>query len=71
MGLFYYAGIALFTNREPLAGFIIQATEMVEYEDGLEIGNQLKAQNGLQRVYTTPWGSTRGSLHTQIPPRAD
>ena len=37
---------------ESLAGSVIQATETVEFEDGLWIGNHLKAQNGLQRVRT-------------------
>ena len=35
-----------------MAGSVIQATGMVEFEDGLWIGNHLKAQNGLQRVCT-------------------
>ena len=33
-----------------MAGFVIQDTGMVEFEDGLSIGNHLKARNGLQRV---------------------
>ena len=33
---------------------VIQATGMVEFEDGLWIRNHLKAQNGLQRVRTVP-----------------
>ena len=37
-----------------MAGFVIQATGKVEFEVGLLIGNQLKAQNGLQRVCTKP-----------------
>ena len=37
-----------------MAGSIIQATGMVEFEDGLRIGNHLKARNGLQRVHTIP-----------------
>ena len=37
-----------------LAGSVIQATGIVEFEDGLWIGNQLKAQNSLQRVCTMP-----------------
>ena len=36
--------------RESVAGFVIQATGTVEFEDGLWIGNQLKARNDLQRV---------------------
>ena len=39
-------------NRESVVGSVIQATGMVEFEDGLWIGNHLKAQNGLQRVHT-------------------
>ena len=35
-------------------GSIIQATGVVEFKDGLYIGNQLKAGNGLQRVNTIP-----------------
>ena len=35
-------------------GSVVQATRMVEFEDGLWIGNQLKARNGLQRVRTIP-----------------
>ena len=41
-------------NRESVAGSVIQATGMVEFEDGLWIGNHLKARNGLQRVCTIP-----------------
>ena len=37
-----------------MAGFVIQATGTVEFEDGLWIGNHLKARNGLQRVRTIP-----------------
>ena len=36
-------------------GSVIQATGMMEFEDGSWIGNHLKAQNGLQRVRTIPW----------------
>ena len=50
-----------------MAGSVIQATGMVEFEDGLWIGNHLKTQNGLQRVL----GSTKGGLHTWAPPRGD
>ena len=35
-------------------GSVIQATGTVEFEDGLWIGNHLKAQNSLQRVRTIP-----------------
>ena len=37
-----------------MAGSVIQATGTVEFEDGLWIGNHLKAQKGLQRVRTIP-----------------
>ena len=40
-----------------MAGSVIQATGTVEFEDGLWIGNHLKARNGLQRVRTIPGGS--------------
>ena len=33
---------------------IVHASERVKFEDDLWIGNQLKAQNGLQRVCTKP-----------------
>ena len=42
------------SNRESGAGSVIQATGKVEFEDGLWIGNYLKARNGLQRVCTIP-----------------
>ena len=35
-------------------GSVIQATEMVEFEDGFLIGNHLKAQNSMQRVQAIP-----------------
>ena len=41
-------------DEESVAGSVIQATRTVEFEDGLWIGNHLKAQNGLQRVCTIP-----------------
>ena len=41
-------------DRESVAGSVIQATGMIEFEDGLWIGNHLKVQNGLQRVRTIP-----------------
>ena len=53
----------IFLNRESVAGSVIQATGMVEFEDGLWIGNHLKAQNGLQRVRTIP-GVQPGTLRT-------
>ena len=33
-----------------MAGSVIQATRTGKFEDGLFIGNHLKAQNGLQRA---------------------
>ena len=47
-----------------MEGFVVQVTESVIFEDGLWIQNQLKSQNGLQRVYNCTWGSTRGSVLT-------
>ena len=41
-------------NRKSVVGSVIQATGMVEFEDGLWIGHHLKARNGLQRVSTIP-----------------
>ena len=41
-------------DRESVAGFVIQVTKIVEFEDGLWIGNHLKARNCLQRVRTIP-----------------
>jgi len=35
-----------------MAGSVIQATGTVLFWDGLWIGNHLKGQNGLQRVFT-------------------
>ena len=37
-----------------MVGFVIHATGTVDFEDGLWIGNHLKAKNGLQRVRTLP-----------------
>ena len=47
---------------QSVADSVIQATWTMEFEDGLWIGNHLKAQNGLQRVVNIPWvqpGSVR------------
>ena len=49
--------------RESVAGSVIQATGTVEFEDGLWIGNHLKARNGLQRVRTIP-GVRPGAVRT-------
>ena len=46
--------IGILINRESVAGSVIQGTRTVEFEDGLWIGNHLKARNGLQRVRTIP-----------------
>ena len=46
-----------------MAGSVIQATGMVEFEDGLLIGNHLKARNGLQGVCTMP-GVQPGAMRT-------
>ena len=45
--------------QESVAGSVIQAMGTVEFEDGLWIGNHLKAQNGLQRVCTISGGLPR------------
>ena len=39
---------------DSVVGSVIQATEMVEFEDGFLIGNHLKAQNSMQRVQAIP-----------------
>ena len=49
--------------QESVVSSVIQATGTVEIEDGLWIGNHLKAQNGLQRVYTIP-GAQPGAVCT-------
>ena len=56
---------------ESVTGSVIQATGMLEFEDGLRIGNHLKARNGLQRVRTIPGVQPGGNAHTQVPPGAD
>ena len=48
----------------------------MEFEDSLCIGNNLKAQNNLQRVRTLPGVLPAGAvcpllMHTKVPPRAD
>ena len=58
-------------DRESVAGSVIQATGTVEFEDGLWIGNHLKARNGLQRVRTIPGVRPGGGAHTRVPPGAD
>ena len=39
---------------DSVVGSVIQATEMVEFEDYFLIGNHLKAQNSMQRVQAIP-----------------
>ena len=59
-----------------MAGSVIQATGTVEFEDGLWIGNHLKAGNGLQWVRTLPgvctpgflWGQTESACAGEIEP---
>ena len=46
-----------------MAGYVIQATGTVEFEDGLWIGIHLKARNGLQRVRSIP-GVQPGAVRT-------
>ena len=55
--------IGMVFYRESVAGSVIQATGTVEFEDGLWIGNHLKARNGLQRVRTIP-GVRPGAVRT-------
>ena len=52
-----------------MAGCVIQATGVVVFEDGLWIGNHLKAQNSLQRVHTIPRVPSEAGVHTKIPLR--
>ena len=49
-------------------GSVVQVTGTLEFEDGLWIGNYLKAQNRLQRVRTIPEVEP-GAV--QVPPEAD
>ena len=46
-----------------MAGSVIQATGTVEFKNGLWVGNQLKAQNGLQKIHTIP-GVLSGAVFT-------
>ena len=48
---------------ESVVGSVIQATGTVQFEDELQIGNHLKAWNGLQRVSFIP-GIRPGAVHT-------
>ena len=48
-----------------MAGSVIQAAGTVEFEDGLWIGNHLKARNGLQRVRNIP------GVRPGVPPGVD
>ena len=54
--------------QESVADSVIQAIEMLEFEDGLWIGNHLKVVNGLQRAHTIPGVPPGTVVHTQIPP---
>ena len=51
-------------SKKSLVGFVIQATGMEEFNDGLWIGNQLKAKNALQMVRTNP-RTLLGSVYTE------
>ena len=53
----------IYAYRESMAGSVIQATGTVKFEDGLWIGNHLKARNGLQRVRIIP-GVQPGAVRT-------
>ena len=59
--------MATFLYQDSVVGSVIQATGTVEIEEALWLGNQLEVWNQLH--YT--WESTRGSVHTKIPPGAD
>ena len=48
---------------DSVTGSVIQATGTVEFEDGLWIGNHLKAKNGLQRIRNIP-GVRPGAVRT-------
>ena len=52
------------SHWESMAGSVIKVIGTMEFEDGLWIGNQLKAKNGLQRVSTIP-GAQPGFLWRQ------
>ena len=41
-------------NRESVTACVIQATGMVEFEDGLRIENQLKVRNGMEMERVLP-----------------
>ena len=65
-----------YTYRESVAGSVIQAIGTVEFEDGLWIGNHLKARNGQQRstLYLgfnqgqcAHLGSSGGRLNSNLP----
>ena len=63
--------VYILNNRvygESVAGSVIQATGLVEFEDGLWIGNHPKwPAEGPH--YT--WGSTRGGGHNRVSPGID
>ena len=58
-------------NWKSVAISVIQATRRVEFEDGLWIGNHLKAGNGLQRVRTIPGVRLAAGRKSWFPPGAD
>ena len=58
-------------NRESMAGFVIQSTRMMEFEDCLWIGNHLKGLKWPAEGPHYTWGSTRVSAYTPVPPGAD
>ena len=58
-----------------MAGSVVQNPGMVEFEDGLRIGNQSEVGNSLQRVHTIPENKgiivLEGGGVDQVPPGAD
>ena len=57
-----------------MAGSVIQATGRTDFEDGLRIGNQSEAGDGLQKVCTIPEINATivpGGGVDQVPPGAD
>ena len=58
-------------NRESVAGSIIQATRMVEFEDGLWIWEPPKGSIWPSEGPHYTWSLTRGGSHTRVPLGAD
>jgi len=50
-----------------MAGSVIQATGTEDFREGLWIGDDLKAKNGLQRFCTIP-GAPSGAVRTSWVP---